>query len=185
MSSKFSSCCQTGLVVKDANFSTANIRNGNFCKVRAGCAVVDNLQVESINIGNYIFVLTMGTSAIFETPEYIGLTFSPGNLPNARWISFPRPIKSLHTNLLAEFSSGSGDIGFLSIQMADRTTGDPLPGVDNPAFIGNASTMQVNGAVATHILSTPHPANTSFVVRFLQTGSGDSSVHCYIIAETC
>ena len=191
------SCCYSGLVVNDANLSAANIQNGNFCTVRSRCAVINKLHVQSsingnqipdiirtINAPRYVYILTApGADFDFSIPYYID-HIPTITLSDARQLIFPISVKSLYTNV-AILDSTMQNIGFLSIQIADPTTGDPLPGVDNPAFIGIPAITPVNGTVATHTLSTPLPENTPFIIRLHQTGllGRGSGYRFVIIAE--
>ena len=46
------SCCQTGFTKKDANLTALELKNGNFCKIRSGCAVIGNLTVDNLTANN-------------------------------------------------------------------------------------------------------------------------------------
>jgi len=192
-------CCQSpdGLVEKDIHLSTMDVQHQTLCKFKAKCAVIDSLTVkneliiDSIDTTNtnsqrYIPVLQAGSNpTTFISPKYINyIKLENINVLAEAWrIRFPVLIKSLITNLTTG-NGNTGNSGFLSIQIADPTTGNALNGVDDPAFIGTQTF--VAGAVATHTLSTPLPANTPFVIRIQQSGpDGSVGYRFNIIAVIC
>ncbi len=187
------SCCQYGGVKKDANLSAVSIKHANICELRSERAVLDHLTVHSINnvlidglVSRQTYIPVLQASAIdatFTPAKYINFRFlndnnNVGALDVAQHFRLPTSITHLYATIQF-FSAGSGDVGFLSVQLANPITGEPLPGEDNPAFIGEA--IEKHGILATQTLLTPLPANTPFVVRMKQTGSDGNGRYRYTL----
>lgn len=198
--SSSSNCCQTGCPAKDAKLNAVQIKDGNFCRIRSTCSVIQNMKADnvvtqtlradnvitnSINIPSYLYIGQSGTQGgpVSFNP---GLFVSDGqgnpvdgDLNQAFWFILPLAVKSCRINLSMFDGLGVPDtVDNLNFFMADPATGNPFSGLSIPAVIGDQITTNINGTIATHILDSPLAPETPFVI-FIQQSGGSLAIAEY------
>lgn len=176
------SCCPLSAPPSDASPSHLSTQHGEFCTLRAGCAIIRNL------VGRWVHIHqsgTQGTTTQFDTTLYITTGQSPLNSlePDptvALWFTLPFGVKTLWVNLGTN-GNGAGVVGDLSIQLADPS-GMAFSGTVIPASIPE---IMVNGTVAQHLLETAIPANTPFIICMQSTGDGTTNVRFNFLVQPC
>lgn len=116
------------------------------------------------------FAHTAGNASIFPFKFFqSGTSFPDEFLPESMIFHLPVPLKTLRC--MFEFLRTFGFIGTFSAFAADPTTGIAFPGTFTTATAPLPS-QNITGAVLTHVLDTELPAETPFILRLEQTGTG-------------
>jgi hypothetical protein len=198
--SNLSHCRVTNITGASQVTTTKDVVVGNNATIGKNLKVSGKLQVQGkVETTNSVLVSTNATVDVLDTnfPQLTGLAYTglAGYVNQESFLSayneviivaeamtfqLPTPITALHS-IVGVYATDAPP-GDLSVTIADPVTGIMLAGTVTSLPI--SFTVNTSG-IAKHVLDTPVPANTPFIVRFFHSGVGSKiRGHITISAET-